>query len=213
MDYHFRFQLLASDIVKIQPIALGKYYRALVIFSCGTMLAFSLSYLVRGENLALGAFMAVTASVMLFDRWLLYPPYLALRDNDASVKIDGQNLTSSLGEKSYDIPWRYFLEHGSLLENNDHFYFKSKLGNIYLPKRAFTGDDDMNRFRNNLSGALGIRCSTSHFCLRDVRRGPVNVAVIRLKTWRFNIDSARNPHCPRLCTVLLAPCSRASPPH
>ena len=158
MKYDFKFQLLAADAVKMQPVALGRHYRPLVIFGNGIMLAFGLNYILQGESVPLGLFMVATSLVMLFDRWLLYTPCFAMRNTDACVTLDGQNLTSALGAKSYDIPWNYFLQHGSLHEEDDHFYFKSKLGNIYLPKRAFDGDNEMNKFRNDLSDALGVRC-------------------------------------------------------
>ena len=83
-----------------------------------------------------------------------------MRDTNARVKIDGRNLTSSLGTKKYDIPWPYFVQHGSVLETNDYFYFKCKLGKIYLPKRAFPNPDALNQFRNDLRLAIGTKLET-----------------------------------------------------
>ena len=162
MEYNFGFQMLATDLVKIERASLGRHFRVLVICSCVPMLAFGLNYIFTGENTLLGVFMVGTALPNIFNRWLLYPLCLALRSTDASVKLDGQNLTSTLGTRSYDIPWGYFLRHGTLLDEGDHFYFKSKLGNIYLPKRAFDGGNKMDGFLNDLSEALGERCLIGH---------------------------------------------------
>ena len=161
MNYEFEFELVPTDAVKMQPVLFGRYHRPRVLFGCGTMFMFSLMYIFRGENLMLAALMAITSTVMLFDRWLLYLPYFALRDMGARVQINSQNLTSSLGAKSYDIPWQYFLNNGSLIEANEYFYFKSKLGKIYLPKRAFDDDDQLHQFRNDMSAVLGARCLTN----------------------------------------------------
>ena len=157
MDYDLRFHLVATDIPKIQRATIGRYFRPLVFLSCGFLLLLSLYDILQGENLLLNAFGMIAASVALFYVWFPLGAYSTIRNTDASVKLDGLNLTSSLGTKSYEIPWPYFLTHGSLLEESDHFYFKSKLGNIYLPKRAFEDDDGMNNFRTELSHSLGDR--------------------------------------------------------
>ena len=158
MDYDLRFQLLPSDVTKIHRATKPWYYRSLSFFSCVFTFLLSLSDIFQGENLVLNAFLMLTISMALLCMWWPLIPFSTIRNTDRSVKLDGQNLTSSLGTKSYDIPWPYFLQHGSLLEEGDHFYFKSNLGNIYLPKRAFEDDNDINKFRADLSHALGDRC-------------------------------------------------------
>ena len=155
MEHNFAFQLRTDDIMKMQPVVFGRHYR--LLFACAyiPLLVFGLYNVFDGEKLLLSGLMVIPATVMLFDRWLLYPPYLSMRNTNACVKIDDENLTSSLGNKTYDIPWRYFVQHGSLKESDDHFYFKCNLGNIYLPKRAFVGSETINEFRQELDAALG----------------------------------------------------------
>ena len=160
MEHNLEFELGTNDIMKMQPVLFGHRYRALLLCAYAPMLAFCLYNIFTGENIVLNSVIAIPALVMLFDRWLLYPPYLAMRDTNARVKIDSRNLTSSLGTKTYDIPWPYFVQHGSVLETDDHFYFKCKLGKIYLPKRAFPNPDALNQFRNDLRLAIGSKFET-----------------------------------------------------
>lgn len=104
--------------------------------------------------------MVTTSLVMLFDVQLLYRPYFCFIDTNARVRIDEQNLTSSLGTKTYTIPWPFFKQYGSIIDAGDHFYFKCNLGYIYLPKRAFENGYDIERFRNDMSDAIGSRYTT-----------------------------------------------------
>ncbi len=155
MDHDLKFELLTDDVMKMQPVIFGSHYRALVVFSSGLVLALCLYNIFVGEHVILSLLGAIPAVVTLFDRWLLYPPYLATRRTDARVKIDDKNLTSSLGKKSYSIPWQYFVRFGSVTETDDHFYFKCKLGKIYVPKRAFSSSDAIDQFRTDVSVAIG----------------------------------------------------------
>ena len=101
MDYDLKFQMNASDFGKIEPVALGRYHRILVLCSSGPLLGIGLSYILHGESPIFGMFLTLAATATLFDRWLIFPIWLAMGGNDACVRIDGKTLTSSLGAKSY----------------------------------------------------------------------------------------------------------------
>ena len=160
MTYDFNYQLLATDVPKIQSATIGRYFRLLFkstytftlmlnVFFLATERASYMSYLYWG--------MVVLSIIMLFDLTLIYRPYLWLRSSHARIQIDHQNLTSSLGNKHYEIPWQYFAERGSVIENDDHFYLNCKLGKVFVPKRAFQNEEDIQNFREDISQTIGNR--------------------------------------------------------
>jgi len=157
MTYDFNYQILPDDVPTMQAVTIGPYFRQVTKCIYGSILAFNL-YLVATEPSAfLSWVMVVLSVIMLFDITLLYRPYFLFREANARVRIDRQNLTSSVGEKDYRIPWRYFAERGSVVEASDHFYLKCKLGNVFLPKRAFSDDQAIGRFRDEISLTMGDR--------------------------------------------------------
>ena len=108
-------------------------------------------------SLVLCGLVALLALIMLFDIALLYRPYYRTIDTHARIQIDDQNLTSSLGNRRYEIPWQYFINCGTATESSDCFYLKSTLGKVYLPKRAFPEDGAVDRFRSELKELIGDR--------------------------------------------------------
>lgn len=155
MTHDLKFVLQATDVAKMRSVVFGKRFRPFAICVYGCNLAYALYGIATGANLILHAMMVTTSLVMLFDIQLLYRPYFSFIDTNARVRIDEQHLASSLGAKTYAIPWPFFKQFGSIIDAGDHFYLKSNLGNIYLPKRAFENGHDIERFRNDMTDAIG----------------------------------------------------------
>ena len=157
MTYDLKFQLLASDVATIQSATIGRNFRLLSKLAYAFMLVFNV-YLLSTESASLLNWGLVALStILLFDITLLYRPYFFLRDSNATIQINDQNLSSSLGEKRYEIPWQYFASRGTVVENTDHFYLNCKLGKIFLPKRAFQDEAHLQQFRDDISRAVGGR--------------------------------------------------------
>ena len=170
MNYNLKFQLNAEDIAKMQPFVHGRHYRTLAIcrplmlFSAGIMLAASLYDMFQGDLSFPNAFTAIVSTSILIGQWLLQPLSILKYGADVCVSIDRTNLTSSRGSHSYDIPWQYFTKHGLVAETGDLFYLKSRLGSIYIPKRAFINSGSIDRFRYEIETALNDRNSATESC-------------------------------------------------
>lgn len=149
--------LQATDVAKMRSVVLGSCFRPLAICVYSFIFAYALYGIASGANLIPNAIMVTSSLVRLFDVQLLYRPYFSFIDTNARVRTDERYLTSLLGTEVYAIPWPFFKQYGSIIEAGDHFYFKSNEGNIYLPKRAFENGNDIERFRNDMSDAIGSR--------------------------------------------------------
>jgi len=171
MDTELTYVLGANDTAVMEDVRFGRFFRPLALFTHGVIFALLLLEIFSGPNLFTCLILVAILAGTLLHWPSVHHPYCGLIGNEVTVSIDDCHLAYSLGGEMLEIPWQYFKLHGSVVETDDHFYFRARLGNIYLPKRAFEHHRDIESLRRGASVAVGARYVTEHSAVKRRKAG------------------------------------------
>lgn len=93
--------------------------------------------------------------------WLqlsIWKPILQVTIDDDRICEGAKKRGEETVKQNEEIPWSSFVKYGSATEYKNHFWLESGRGDVWIPKRAFHTDAEIDDFRHFVSTKMGDRC-------------------------------------------------------
>ena len=87
--------------------------------------------------------------------------FLCFYRPEIHVSIEDETICVECNDHKQIFRWSSFVRFGSATEYKNHFCLECGRGSVWIPKRAFLTDTDLEAFRQFVSENMGERCKFS----------------------------------------------------